>query len=96
MQLNPRLAVCLQVGVVCCCALVQAEPRALPAVSAESVGMDAEKLRQIDDAVAAALKEERMPGCVVTVGRRGGIVFQKAYGNRQEEAASATSVMLLA
>ncbi len=85
MQLNPRLAVCLQVGVVCCCALVQAEPRALPAVSAESVGMDAEKLRQIDDAVAAALKEERMPGCVVTVGRRGCIVFQKAYGNRQVE-----------
>ena len=49
-------------------------------VAAESY---AQQKDAIDDAVAAALVENRMPGCVVLIGRRGEIVFEKAYGNRQ-------------
>lgn len=47
--------------------------------------MDSVRLRAIDDCVLAALAEKRMPGCVVLIGRRGKIVFQQAYGDRQVE-----------
>ena len=47
--------------------------------------MNAEHLRQIDAVVEEALAAGRMPGCVVTAGRRGKIVHLKAYGHRQVE-----------
>jgi uncharacterized protein YbbC (DUF1343 family)/CubicO group peptidase (beta-lactamase class C family) len=40
-------------------------------------------VQSIDDAVAAAIADNKLPGCVVTIGRRDRILFQKAYGNRQ-------------
>ena len=43
----------------------------------------ANRFAPIDDAVAVALKERRMPGCVVLIGRSDEIVYKKAYGNRQ-------------
>jgi uncharacterized protein YbbC (DUF1343 family)/CubicO group peptidase (beta-lactamase class C family) len=54
-------------------------PRAEPA----SVGMDERRLARIDDLVAEGLKKNNMPGCVVCVGRRGKIVWLKAYGSKQ-------------
>jgi uncharacterized protein YbbC (DUF1343 family)/CubicO group peptidase (beta-lactamase class C family) len=54
-------------------------PRADPA----RAGMDAEHLAQIDSVVAEGLKAQRMPGCVVAVGRHGKLVYLKAYGLRQ-------------
>lgn len=36
----------------------------------------------IDEAVATALTEGKMPGCVVVVGRRDAVLFQKAYGSK--------------
>ena len=53
----------------------------------EDVGMDNWCLQQIDHVVADGLRAGQMPGCVVAVGRRGGIVFRKAYGDRQVEPA---------
>ncbi|HMI89466.1 MAG TPA: exo-beta-N-acetylmuramidase NamZ domain-containing protein [Polyangiaceae bacterium] len=40
-------------------------------------------VKGIDDAVAAALADNKLPGCVVTIGRRDRVLFQKAYGMRQ-------------
>ena len=47
--------------------------------------MSADQLSLIDGVVAEGLAKKRMPGCVVAVGRKGNIVYLKAYGNRQVE-----------
>ncbi|MEX2561360.1 MAG: serine hydrolase domain-containing protein, partial [Pirellulales bacterium] len=44
--------------------------------------MDSGRLELIDEAVAEALAEGKMPGCVVLVSRYGKQVFLKAYGRR--------------
>ena len=55
----------------------------LPHGAPEDVGLDAERLQEIDQVVAEGLKAKRMPGCVVLIARRGQIAFLKAYGNKQ-------------
>lgn len=55
----------------------------LPHAEPAAVGMDAEHLQRIEKIVAQGLAEKRMPGCVVCIGRRGKIVLQAAYGNKQ-------------
>ena len=62
-----------------------AAPPKLPHGSPESVGMDAERLAEIDTVIAEALRDKKMPGCVVLVARRGVVVWLKAYGNRRVE-----------
>ncbi len=57
----------------------------LPTAAPAEVGMDAGQLGQIDKVVAQGIRAGEMPGCVVLVGRRGKVVFQKAYGQRQVE-----------
>jgi uncharacterized protein YbbC (DUF1343 family)/CubicO group peptidase (beta-lactamase class C family) len=47
--------------------------------------MDPSLEGRIDRAVARSLEDGQMSGCVVLVGRRGGIVFEKAYGDRSVE-----------
>ncbi len=47
--------------------------------------MSARQLTLIDQVVAEGLANKRMPGCVVAVGRKGKLVFLKAYGDRQIE-----------
>ena len=54
----------------------------LPTAKPEKVGMSSEKLNRIDGLVEKAIAEKKMPGAVVLVGRRGKIVFRKAYGKR--------------
>ena len=54
-------------------------PRADPA----NVGLDADKLGQIDQIVAEGLEARKMPGCVVLIARRGQVAFLKAYGNKK-------------
>jgi CubicO group peptidase (beta-lactamase class C family) len=44
--------------------------------------MDPNLAGRIDQAVARSLDAGQMSGCVVLIGRRAGIVFEKAYGNR--------------
>ena len=58
-----------------------AEPQ-LPRVEPQAVGMSAAHLARIDEVVAKGLAEKKMPGCVVLIGRRGKVVFHKAYGQR--------------
>ncbi|HUR21078.1 MAG TPA: serine hydrolase domain-containing protein, partial [Vicinamibacterales bacterium] len=45
-------------------------------------GVDPARLAMIDDAVAGAIAEKKLPGAVVLVGRGDTVVYRKAYGNR--------------
>ena len=63
--------------------LCTAAPPSLSHLAAGQAGMDAATLDHIDQAVAEALRREKMPGCVVVIGRRNGIVFHRAYGKKQ-------------
>lgn len=62
-----------------------AEPAQVPHVSPGDAGFNAEKLAEIDAAIASAIEERKLPGCVVCIGRRGKIALLKAYGNRRLE-----------
>lgn len=62
---------------------VGSSPPAIEIVAPESLGMDSQRLAVIDDIIAEGLNQEKMPGAVVVIGRREGIVFRKAYGFRQ-------------
>jgi len=55
---------------------------ALPAVSPAKVSMAADRLAFIDAAVAESVARKELPGAVVLVARRGGVVWRKAYGAR--------------
>ena len=58
-------------------------PPEIPLQTPESVGMDATRLNLVDDIVQEGLGQDKMPGCVVLIGRREGIAFCRAYGFRQ-------------
>jgi uncharacterized protein YbbC (DUF1343 family) len=55
---------------------------ALPSVAPAKVSMAAERLAFIDAAVAESVARKELPGAVVLVARRGGVVWRKAYGAR--------------
>jgi len=55
----------------------------LPRSTPDQHGMNAALLDQIDQQVQTAIAAGKLPGAVVTVGHRGSIVFQRAYGQRQ-------------
>ncbi len=59
-----------------------ATAQGLPVAAPGSVGMNAAKLDQIDEIVLADIADKKMPGAVVIVGRKGKIVYRKAFGNR--------------
>ena len=59
-----------------------AHAQGLPLASPQSVGMDPDKLNQIDALVQQDIQDKKLPGAVVLVGHKGKIVFRKAYGNR--------------
>jgi uncharacterized protein YbbC (DUF1343 family)/CubicO group peptidase (beta-lactamase class C family) len=54
----------------------------LPLASPRLVGMNSDKLDQIDALVERDIKDKKFPGAVVLVGHKGKIVFRKAYGSR--------------
>lgn len=60
-----------------------APPESIPLRSPEALGFDTARLSLIDDLVNEGLSQNKMPGAVVVVGRRGGVAFRKAYGFRQ-------------
>ena len=70
---------------VACCSVFAAPPSLIPVVDPNAVGMSADRLSVIDQLVQEGLDQEKMPGAVVVVGRRAGIVFRKAYGFRQTQ-----------
>ena len=75
------------IGVAICSTIGQAKEARDSAkrLSWEKAGIDSAIESRIDKAVAAAIDRGELCGCVVLVGRRNGIVFERAYGNRQVE-----------
>jgi uncharacterized protein YbbC (DUF1343 family)/CubicO group peptidase (beta-lactamase class C family) len=59
----------------------------LPAAVPAAVGMSAARLAEMDAVVAQSIARREMPGAVVLVGRRGRVVWRKAYGAREVEPA---------
>ncbi len=55
----------------------------VPHTQPSELGMSGDRLSMIDQLVAEHIAKGKMPGCVVTVGRAGHVVFQRAYGHRQ-------------
>jgi uncharacterized protein YbbC (DUF1343 family)/CubicO group peptidase (beta-lactamase class C family) len=60
----------------------QAVAATLPQTAPAAVGMSAARLAEIDNAVQKSIALHEMPGAVVLVGRRGRVVWRKAYGSR--------------
>jgi uncharacterized protein YbbC (DUF1343 family)/CubicO group peptidase (beta-lactamase class C family) len=72
------------VAMAVCCALAPAVTRAeVPIVPPESLGLSAEQLAKIDALVKENIEKGNLPGCVVAIGRTGGIGLLKTYGQRQ-------------
>ena len=72
----------------------------LAQVTPETVGMSSERLARIDQAVRASIERHETPGAVVLVGRKGRIVYRKAFGDRalqpQREAMTVDTIFDLA
>ncbi|HST53431.1 MAG TPA: exo-beta-N-acetylmuramidase NamZ domain-containing protein [Pyrinomonadaceae bacterium] len=72
----------------------------LPPVQPSKVSVDASRLAFIDGALGDAVAKKELPGAVVLVARRGGVVWRKAYGSRalvpQREAMTADTIFDLA
>ncbi|MDQ3042272.1 MAG: serine hydrolase, partial [Acidobacteriota bacterium] len=67
---------------VLCVLCVSISAQSLPVAAPNTVGMSAEKLNQIDALVEKDIADKKLPGAVVLIGRKGKIVYRKAFGNR--------------
>ena len=65
------------IAIVHVCVLAAQAPK-LP----NNAGFDQSRLARLDDVIAEAIKERKLPGAVVVVGRGDTIVLRKAYGDR--------------
>lgn len=65
-----------------CVAAVNVFAQGLSMAKPATVGMDAAKLDRIEELVLADIADKKLPGAVVLVGRKGKIVYRKAFGNR--------------
>jgi len=59
----------------------------LPIAKPESVSVSASQLAAMDSVITDEISKGRLPGAVVFVGRKGSLVWQKAYGSRTVEPA---------
>ncbi|HJQ33509.1 MAG TPA: exo-beta-N-acetylmuramidase NamZ domain-containing protein [Pyrinomonadaceae bacterium] len=62
--------------------VVNSAAATLPVVQPSKVSVAAERLAFIDAAVNESIERKELPGAVVLVARRGGVVWRKAYGAR--------------
>jgi CubicO group peptidase (beta-lactamase class C family)/uncharacterized protein YbbC (DUF1343 family) len=78
-------SIMLPAAIVAALAAAPAPPAAAPPAAAprrEATGFDPARLGRIDALVHEAIRAKQLPGAVVLVGRRDGIAYLKAYGNR--------------
>jgi uncharacterized protein YbbC (DUF1343 family)/CubicO group peptidase (beta-lactamase class C family) len=61
---------------------VQSVAAQVPIVRPESVSVSSSRLAQMDAVIADAIADKKLPGAVVLVGRKGRVVWKKAYGTR--------------
>jgi len=62
----------------------------LPLARAETVSVSSARLAQMDSVIEDAIAKHQLPGAVVLVGRKGRVVWHKAYGARAVEPARET------
>ena len=79
---NPRAWRLCAAALFVVCLTAQSSAAGLPRVAPEKAGMSAARLALIDAAVEEAVARKELPGAVVLVARRGGVVWRKAYGAR--------------
>ncbi len=81
----PILTCCflLPAGFTAC--IFAAAPQPPAKIGWGAAGMDSSIEKRIDRLVARGIEHGDMSGCVVLIGRKAGIVFEHAYGNRQVE-----------
>jgi CubicO group peptidase (beta-lactamase class C family) len=73
----------LRAGFLLAVCLVSAATAAdVPRLPPAAAGFDPARLAMIDGLVEEALAADKMPGCVVCIGRRDGIALLRAYGRR--------------
>lgn len=65
-----------------------ARAQTLPRARPEAVGLSSERLKRLGVALNGYVKEEKLPGGVVLVARRGKVAYVEAFGQRDREAAS--------
>jgi CubicO group peptidase (beta-lactamase class C family) len=75
---RPILAALAAAALVAFAATAGAQP--LPMAAPDSVGMSAERLRNIDAFFASEIERKRVPGAVVAIARNGKLVYFKAFG----------------
>jgi uncharacterized protein YbbC (DUF1343 family)/CubicO group peptidase (beta-lactamase class C family) len=73
------------VGFAIACVFALPASAELSRISFEAAGMDPALESRIEHAIARSIERGDMPGCVVLIGRRAGIVFERAYGHRRIE-----------
>src|SRR5690242_17981005 len=62
-----------------------ASPQPPSTIGWSAARMDSSAEGRIDQLVAANIERGNMSGCVVLIGRRAGVAFERAYGNRSVE-----------
>ena len=67
--------------------LAQSAIAQVPVVRPESVAVSSAHLAQMDAVIAEEIANKKLPGAVVLVGRKGRLVWRKAYGDRAVEPA---------
>ncbi|HEY4262848.1 MAG TPA: serine hydrolase, partial [Schlesneria sp.] len=70
---------------LCVAACHQLHAADLPQRTPTDLGLNADKLAEIDGLIATAISDKKMPGCVVLIGRSKGIAWLKAYGDKRVE-----------
>ena len=54
--------------------------------SPEEAGVSSERLARIDAVLEAYVEDEKLPGAALVIGRRGHVVYARAFGHRDREA----------
>jgi len=76
------------VGAACVCLLAMVNASVggpPPHIGFEAAGMDPAMESRIEHLVSRSIEEGNMAGCVVLIGRRTGIAFERSYGHRSLE-----------
>ncbi|MBL8816597.1 MAG: DUF1343 domain-containing protein [Planctomyces sp.] len=69
--------------IVTLCSGVLSAADTIQRISPAAAGMNEATLLKIEEVVREGIAQEKMPGCVVLVGRRDGVVYHRAFGNLQ-------------
>ena len=67
------------------CTTSFAQDMPLPEAKPEAVGLSSDRLNKIDTIFEAGISENKLPGAVIAIARRGKLVYYKAFGMQNTE-----------